>query len=211
MAFRNVGMVKPHGFIHFAYFLPLFRGWQPEIVVPALLVDAGRRRLDPRPSQQPPVLSMASTPPVPIRQLGPSDVSLFRAMLAVLGDAFGERETYTRAQPGEAYLKRLLGGDTFVALAAVRDGAVVGGLAAYELRKFEQERSEIYIYDLAVAAGHRRQGLATALISALKEIAHARGAYVIYVQADHVDAPAIALYSKLGAREDVLHFDIAVP
>jgi ribosomal protein S18 acetylase RimI-like enzyme len=27
------------------------------------------------------------------------------------------------------------------------------------LRKFEQERSEIYIYDLAVAAAHRRRGL----------------------------------------------------
>jgi aminoglycoside 3-N-acetyltransferase I len=30
------------------------------------------------------------------------------------------------------------------------------------------------------------------------------------VQADLGDAPAIALYSKLGTREDVLHFDIAV-
>ena len=37
----------------------------------------------------------------------------------------------------------------------------------------------------------------------------ARGAYVIFVQADIIDEPAIALYSKLGAREEVLHFDIA--
>ena len=48
------------------------------------------------------------------------------------------------------------------------------------------------------------------MIEELKAVAAARGAYVIYVQADRVDAPAIALYSKLGAREDVLHFDIAV-
>lgn len=35
---------------------------------------------------------------------------------------------------------------------------------------------------------------------------------MIYVQADTgiEDEPAIALYSKLGRREDVLHFDIAV-
>jgi len=33
---------------------------------------------------------------------------------------------------------------------------------------------------------------------------------VIFVQADLGDAPAIALYSKLGRREEVLHFDIAV-
>jgi len=41
-------------------------------------------------------------------------------------------------------------------------------LAAYELRKFEQERSEVYIYDLAVASAHRREGIATALIERLK-------------------------------------------
>jgi aminoglycoside 3-N-acetyltransferase I len=35
---------------------------------------------------------------------------------------------------------------------------------------------------------------------------------VIFVQADMgiEDQPAIALYSKLGKREEVLHFDIAV-
>jgi aminoglycoside 3-N-acetyltransferase I len=32
---------------------------------------------------------------------------------------------------------------------------------------------------------------------------------VIFVQADPGDDAAIALYTKLGTREDVLHFDIA--
>jgi aminoglycoside 3-N-acetyltransferase I len=31
---------------------------------------------------------------------------------------------------------------------------------------------------------------------------------VIFVQADYGDDPAIALYTKLGSREDVIHFDI---
>ncbi len=35
------------------------------------------------------------------------------------------------------------------------------------------------------------------------------GAYVIFIQADHGDEPAVALYTKLGAREEVLHFDIS--
>jgi aminoglycoside 3-N-acetyltransferase I len=130
-------------------------------------------------------------------------------MLTVFGKAFDDVETYGARRPSHAYLSRLLGSDTFVALAAVKGDTVVGGVAAYELRKFEQERSEIYIYDLAVAAAHRREGIATALILELRRIAQTRGAYVIYVQADLVDAPAIALYSKLGVREDVLHFDIA--
>jgi len=105
---------------------------------------------------------------------------------------------------------RLLGRDHFIALAALNEGAVLGGLVAYELEKFEQARKEIYIYDLAVAQQHRRLGIGTALIESLKQIGKERGANVIFVQADHGDDPAIALYSKLGKRQDVLHFDITL-
>lgn len=131
-------------------------------------------------------------------------------MLAMFGEAFGDTDTYTRAQPRAAYIDSLLAGDNFIALVAVREAMVVGALVAYELKKFERERSEIYIYDLAVREDCRRQGIATALIGELKAMARARGAYVIFVQADYVDPPAIALYTKLGTGEDVLHFDIAV-
>jgi len=132
------------------------------------------------------------------------------AMLTMFGEAFDDVAAYGAKRPGARYLDELLGGDTFVALVALDAGDVVGGLAAYELKKFEQERSELYIYDLAVLAAHRRQGIATALIRELCRIAKERGAYVVYVQADLTDPPAIALYSKLGTREDVLHFDIPV-
>lgn len=145
-----------------------------------------------------------------VRKLGAGDTATFREMLAVMGEAFEDVPTYTRSQPGDDYVARLLSGGSFVALAAVEGGRVIGGLAAYELQKFEQARSEFYIYDLAVDAAHRRKGVATALIESLKPIAAARGAYVIFVQADPPDEPAIRLYTKLGIREDVLHFDIPV-
>ena len=146
-----------------------------------------------------------------IRRLRRNDVPIMQALLATFGEAFGDLEAYRDNRPGKRYLERLLGNETFIALVALKGKAVVGGIAAYELRKFEQERSEIYIYDLAVAAAHRRQGIATALIRELKKLAAARGAYVIFVQADLGDDAAIALYGRLGKREDVLHFDIAVP
>ena len=129
-------------------------------------------------------------------------------MLELFGSAFNDRDTYVGAQPDDAYLSRLLGSDTFIAVASFDDGVVVGALAAYVLPKFEQARSEIYIYDLAVHERYRRQGIATALITELERIAIERGSYVIYVQADYGDDAAIALYTKLGTREDVLHFDI---
>jgi aminoglycoside 3-N-acetyltransferase I len=152
---------------------------------------------------------MSRTPYFTVHHLVASDVRLLRGMLAMFGEAFQDQRTYTGKPPGEGYLRGLLEGEQFIALAALRGETVIGGLAAYVLEKFEQERSEIYIYDLAVAEPHRRRGVATALIGQLKSIAKARGAYVIFVQADLGDAPAIALYTELGVREDVLHFDIA--
>ena len=145
-----------------------------------------------------------------IHQLAPDDVALMETLLVTFGEAFDEVETYGRSRPSVGYLQQLLGSDYFIALAALKNGEVVGGIAAYELKKFEQERSEIYIYDLAVSAAHRREGIASALIQELKTVAAARAAYVIFVQADVGDEPAIALYSKLGVREDVLHFDMAM-
>ncbi len=150
------------------------------------------------------------TVPFSVSELGSDDLDLMEAMLTTFGEAFNEVDTYSRKRPSAEYLRQLLGSDSFIALAAVKNGEVVGGIAAYELKKFEQARSEIYIYDLAVSINHRRQSIATALINELKKIAATRGAYVIFVQADHGDEAAIALYTKLGIREDVLHFDIAV-
>lgn len=152
---------------------------------------------------------MPAKPSATIRHLTADDLPLMREMLAMFGEAFGQTDVYSDRPPSPDYLGRLLGKDTFIALAAIKDRRVVGGIAAYELEKFEQERSEIYIYDLAVDAAHRREGIATSMIEELKTIAAQRGAYVIFVQADHGDEPAIRLYTKLGVREDVLHFDIA--
>jgi aminoglycoside 3-N-acetyltransferase I len=145
-----------------------------------------------------------------IRRLVSGDASVFRAMLTMFGQVFGDEPSYIAKQPSDAYLEQLLAGSAMIAIAAVDAGSTVGGLVAYVLPKFEQERSEVYIYDLAVLQSHRRRGLATRMIGLLQDEVRARGAYVIFVQADRGDDAAIQLYSKLGVREDVLHFDIPV-
>jgi aminoglycoside 3-N-acetyltransferase I len=146
--------------------------------------------------------------PTNLRRLGPTDVPLLRKLNALFGDAFGDRETYEGEPPTDAYLEGLLAKEHVFVIAALSDDRVLGGLVAYELDKFERMRREVYIYDLAVDAAHRRRHIATDLIGHLRDIAARRGAWVVYVQADHGDDPAIALYTKLGTREDVLHFDI---
>jgi len=132
-----------------------------------------------------------------------------RALNRLFGEAFGEPETFERAPPGDDYVRELLAKPHVCVLVALAGDEIAGGLVAYELEKFEQARSEIYIYDLAVAEPWRRRGVATALIADLRRIARERGAWMVFVQGDYGDDPALALYDKLGTREAVLHFDIA--
>ncbi len=145
-----------------------------------------------------------------IRRLGPADVLTFRATQAVYADAFADPESYLSRPPSDAYVARWLGSESRIMLAAEVRGEVVGGLTAYVLDKPEQERAEIYVYDLAVLERHRRRGVAKALLGELARIGADVGAWVMFVQADHGDDPAIALYSSLGTREEVLHFDLPV-
>ena len=148
--------------------------------------------------------------PVMLRRLTPADIPLVHQLNTLFGAAFAEPETYTAEPPSDAYLEGLLAKEHVVVLVALAGEEVLGGLAAYELDKFERARREVYIYDLAVSAERRRQGIATALIARLGEIAARRGVWMIYVQADYGDEPAIALYEKLGVREAVPHFDIRI-
>ena len=143
-----------------------------------------------------------------VRRLGAADAAAMRNLNALFSKAFEDPASYPPNEPGEPYLQRTLGHEAVITIAAAEEGQIIGGLVAYVLPKLEQERSEIYIYDLAVDEDFRRRGVATALIEHLKGIAADLGAWVIYVQADHGDDPAIALYTKLGTREDVMHFDI---
>lgn len=144
------------------------------------------------------------------KKLEGADVEIFKNLLGVFGEAFDEPDTYQSAIPSDAYLSSFLGKGHTIVIVALEGKMVVGGLVAYELEKFERERKEIYIYDLAVVEDHRRKGIATELIQQLRRESKIRGAYVIYVQADKDDEPAIRLYESLGIREDVFHFDIKV-
>ncbi|MCR9128173.1 MAG: AAC(3)-I family aminoglycoside N-acetyltransferase [Alphaproteobacteria bacterium] len=144
-----------------------------------------------------------------LRRLGSSDLGAMRALNALFAEAFEDPGSYQAQPPSDDYLADRLARHDIIVLCAFEGETVIGGLVAYVLDKLEQARAEVYIYDLAVAEAHRRQGAATALIEALKPIAREAGAWVIYVQADYEDPPAIALYEKLGVREEVLHFDIA--
>jgi len=62
---------------------------------------------------------------IDIRRLTPTDIPLMYALLKTFGEGFNDADTYTANCPSEDYLRRLLDGDTFIALAALKNGAVV--------------------------------------------------------------------------------------
>jgi aminoglycoside 3-N-acetyltransferase I len=133
-------------------------------------------------------------------------------MNRALADGFDDPESFDENPPGDDWAVRWLANPNHIALIAESSGEPVGALAAYVLPKFEQARSEIYIYDLAVVGRARRQHVATGLIDHLRAIARDIGAWMIFVQADIVpeDEPARALYRTLACEEiTALHFDIA--
>ena len=149
---------------------------------------------------------------VDVRRLGPGDLAAFRGLNALFADVFGEPETYADRLPSDDYARELLSDPSVILLAAVEGDRVIGAIGGYRLRKFEQERSEVYIYDLAVASDRRRRGIATALIEATRRIARETGAWTVFVQADTIpeDEPARALYRSVASEEIIaLHFDIA--
>ena len=143
-------------------------------------------------------------------RLSEVNIDMLRQMIHLFGEVFEEPETYLSEKTSSSYLEGLLRKQHIIFLAALDENKIIGGLAAYVLDKFEQERSEVYIYDLAVHSDYRRQGIATTLINLLKNTVSSTNAWVIYVQADKTDEPAILLYESLGEREDVFHFDIPV-
>ena len=145
-----------------------------------------------------------------MKYLMSSDLAPLKQLLRVFGEAFNDLSTYQDAIPSDSYLESFLSKLQNIVLVAQDGDEMIGGLVAYVLEKFERERSEVYIYDLAVAAAHRRKGIARGLINELKKVAKEKKAYVIYVQADYGDDPAIALYESMGVKEEVMHFDIPI-
>ena len=132
-------------------------------------------------------------------------------MNAVFSEVFGEPEHYAKNKPDDAYCEAWLANPANVTILAEDHGTAIGALGGYILPKFEQARSEGFIYDLAVVESHRQCGIATAMIDEMRRVAREAGAWTIFVQADAMpeDEPARALYRKLSHEETIAHhFDI---
>ena len=137
-----------------------------------------------------------------IKRLGQSDLAALRKLNKLFAEVFEDEESYASKPPSDGYLREFLGNAANIVLVAEDEGRVVGGAVGYLLQKFEQKRSEVYLYDLAVAKDQQRKGVGTALMRRLRAVAAEAGAWVVFVQADEGDE-AVEFYRALGPSEDL--------
>lgn len=137
-----------------------------------------------------------------IRRLSEADTAALQQLNKLFADVFDDVKSYGLHQPSEDYLRQFLSDQNHIVLVAEDESGIVGGLVAYCLTKFEQDRKEVYVYDLAVATAHQRHGVGKMLMDEIRNIARDMGAYVVFVQADEGDA-AIAFYEALQPTENL--------
>ncbi len=138
-------------------------------------------------------------------RLGVGDTRRARGAFEMMHSVFDEEAEAL----SDDYLSVLLGDESFWAIGAFDAGEAVGCITGHELRMTRHERTELFIYDLAVRVDRQRQGIGRLLVNELVASAADRGIDVVFVPADDDDTHALDFYTSLGGRPaKVTMFDL---
>ncbi len=142
-----------------------------------------------------------------ILKLQENNLELFMEFVVLLTEVFDEYHTVA----SKKHLTKLLAKPDFNAIVVIKDNTVVGGLTAYELERYYNDKSELYIYDIAVKPELHNQGIGKKLIEFLKNYSVKKGIEMIFVEAHSEDEQAVKFYeSTFGKSEKVDHFNFEV-
>jgi ribosomal protein S18 acetylase RimI-like enzyme len=83
-------------------------------------------------------------------------------------------------------------------LLIARDGDEVIGFVSGVEMTHPDKGTEMFLYELAVDEPWQRQGAGTALVTALRDLAHERGCYGMWVLTDDDNEAALATYTAAG-------------
>jgi ribosomal protein S18 acetylase RimI-like enzyme len=103
--------------------------------------------------------------------------------------------------PREAATRRFLSEPNHHLLFAIDEdeGRALGFVSGVETTH-PDKGTELFLYELSVAEGERRQGIGRALVDALVTLARTRGCYAMWVAVDDDNEAALATYRRAGGR-----------
>jgi len=121
----------------------------------------------------------------------------------------GDENVVVRLAEDEQPQTALLHDENTIFLVAFDDdGTPMGFVFGYELPRRRGDPSILFVYEVDVDAAYRRQGVASALLKELGEIARKRGIATGFVLTSAANAAAMRLYESVGgvrpADDDVM-------
>ena len=125
-----------------------------------------------------------------IRFLGPADLEL------LLGVDDGVFDGPLRPERAAEFLAE----ERHHLVVALVEGRIVGFASAVHYVHPDKE-PELWIAEVGVVPAHRRAGLATRLVDALRGRARALGCREVWVLTERANTPALALYRRAGGEE----------
>ena len=129
-----------------------------------------------------------------IKRLTAGDTELARSLFSVMVSVLAESSISVSAE----YTANLLNRDDVWIIAALVDGQPIAGLTAFVLPRTHTEMAELFIYDIAVAPAHQRQGIGRRLVEMIRGLAAGRGIATTWVAAENADVHALKFYKSLG-------------
>lgn len=140
---------------------------------------------------------------IKIRKLTDQDVSAFKSLLLLFNQAFEEERDLSTTD----HLSVLLNNRQFVVLAAFSGEEILGGLTAYALPMYYGNKTEIFLYDMAIHPDHQRKGIGKLLLEFLKDYCAKNKINTFFVLAHEEDVHALEFYHATGGqREQVANF-----
>jgi ribosomal protein S18 acetylase RimI-like enzyme len=121
---------------------------------------------------------------VDIQAMGPGDDE----RVVAAGNLFDD-------QPKKEAVTRFLSDPGHHLLIAYYRDSPVGFVSGVEVTH-PDKGTEMFLYELGVDSGHRHQGIGTALVEKLAELAKSKGCYGMWVLVDDENAAAAATYRK---------------
>ena len=139
--------------------------------------------------------------PYTIKKLFPADLDQARQLLE---EWYRDDGIINPRLPSDVYLQKLMSRESFHVYVALEGEQVIGGLSAYELDMFDEEVTEMFIFEIGVNKHHRKRGVARMLIEALEATCREKGIKVAFVATFMDNEAARQLYTSTGGTMEVV-------